>query len=205
LFNLKGFSIALPNTAKDSTIEGVTKMTRFIKDSKTEMIISEIQFWKKNKLLPEQYCDYLLALYTGGAAIDDRKPVNSHRKILFKDFFIVIFILVISLFVIYFTELSIVLQTAILASFVGLLLGVGIYYTKKQFSPLLHYTSAACILLLSSIDITEKVFKGSSLELYITLFLNCFLWVGVGLKWKLIYFSLAGSVGAMLIIICILL
>ena len=175
------------------------------KDSKTEIIISEIQLWKQTKMLPEQYCDYLLALYTGGNGVDDENYKNPQRKIMFKDLLLSSCTLAISLFVIYFTELSIVLQTAILASFVGLLVGLGIYYIKKQLSPLLLYTSAACILLLASTELTGKVFKGSSIELYTTLFLNCFLWIGAGLKWKLNYFSLAGTVGGVLVIIYILL
>ena len=176
-----------------------------IKNSKTEMIIREIQFWKQTNLLPEQYCDYLLALYTGGTEIDEKKPVISRRKNMFKDLLISICALVISLFVIYFTELSIVLQTAILTGFVGLLIGVGIYYTKKQLSPMLLYTVAGCIFLLASVDISGMVFNGSSLALYFTLFLNCFIWVGAGLKWKLNYFSIAGSIGAMFVFIYILL
>ncbi|CAN7319177.1 hypothetical protein [Rossellomorea sp. LjRoot5] len=179
-------------------------MTR-IKDSKTETIIHEILLWKQTKMLPEQYCDYLLALYTEGAGIDDNQSAEPQKKTFLNEFLISISTLVISLFVIYFTELSIVLQTAILASFVGLLMGVGIYYTKKQFSPLLLYTAAACILLLSSIEITEKIFAGNTSRLYITLFMNCLIWIGAGVKWRLNYFTLAGSVGAALVGIYILL
>ncbi|WP_440898184.1 hypothetical protein ACS127_15190 [Amphibacillus sp. Q70] len=29
-------------------------------------IINEIKYWKENRLLPDEYCDYLLALYTEG-------------------------------------------------------------------------------------------------------------------------------------------
>lgn len=31
-------------------------------------IINEIKYWQENRLLPEKYCDYLLALYTEGEA-----------------------------------------------------------------------------------------------------------------------------------------
>ncbi|WP_406686758.1 hypothetical protein [Rossellomorea vietnamensis] len=173
-------------------------MTR-IKNSKKETIIHEILLWKQTKMLPEQYCDYLLALYTEGAGIDERESAESPKKHFLKDFLISISSILISLFVIYFTELSIVLQTTILASFVGLLMGVGIYYTKKQFSPLLLFASAACILLLSTMELTERIFEGHYLPLYVTLFLNCFTWIGAGVKWKMNYFTLAGSVGAVLV------
>jgi hypothetical protein len=92
-----------------------------------------------------------------------------------------------------------------LASFVGLLVGIGIYYTKKQISPLLLFMAAACILLLASIEITEELLGGSSFEMYITLFLNCLLWISAGLKWRMGNFSLSGLVGGILLIIFILL
>ncbi|ARK29345.1 hypothetical protein [Halalkalibacter krulwichiae] len=31
-----------------------------------EIIIREIQYWKKSKLLPDHYCDFLLTLYSEG-------------------------------------------------------------------------------------------------------------------------------------------
>ncbi len=175
------------------------------KQSKKEIIISEIQIWKQTKMLPEQYCDYLLALYTGGEGTGEPDKRSVKNKFLLKDFLFSICSVSISLFVIYFTELSIVLQTAILASFVGLLTGVGIYYTKKQLSPLLLYCSSASILLLASIEIVEGLFGGSPFPLYITLFLNCLMWIGVGVRWKMSYFTWSGSVGVVLLLFYILL
>ena len=35
-------------------------------ENRKQIIIKEIGYWKNNKLLPEQYCDFLLALYTEG-------------------------------------------------------------------------------------------------------------------------------------------
>ncbi|MFI8575255.1 hypothetical protein ACIGEL_06035 [Rossellomorea aquimaris] len=175
-----------------------------VKNSRKELIVNEIQLWKQANMLPEHYCDYLLALYTEGDGMEHSDQKNVKKKTMLKDLASICAIFI-SLFVIYFTELSIVLQTTILASFVGLLVVSGIYYSKKQLSPLLLYMAAACILLLASIEITEELFGGSSIGMYITLFLNCFLWIGAGLKWKLGYFSLSGLAGGILLIIFILL
>ena len=38
------------------------------------MIISEIKYWKQNKLLPEHYCDFLITLYAQG---EDKKEVKA--------------------------------------------------------------------------------------------------------------------------------
>lgn len=176
-----------------------------VKDSRKDLIVNEIQLWKQANMLPEHYCDYLLALYTEGDVMEQSDQKKAKKKTMLKDFLFSICAMLISLFVIYFTELSIVLQTTILASFVGLLVGIGIYYTKKQLSPLLLYMAAACILLLSSIEIIEELFGRNSFGMYITLFMNCFLWITAGLKWKLGYFCLSGMAGLILLIIFILL
>ncbi|BCB04854.1 hypothetical protein [Bacillus sp. KH172YL63] len=176
------------------------------KQSKKEIIISEIQTWKQTKMLPEQYCDYLLALYTGeGTGESVQSKTNRSKRVSFRDILIAISIVTISLFVIYFTELSIVLQTAILTGFVGLLTGLGIYYSKKRLSPLLLYCSAACIAMLASIEVTEELFQGSTAALYTTLFLNCIAWVLAGMKWRMSYFAWSGSAGMIMMIIYILL
>ena len=33
---------------------------------KKQIIMNEIAFWKQSKLLPEQYCDFLMTLYSEG-------------------------------------------------------------------------------------------------------------------------------------------
>ena len=35
-----------------------------------KIVISEITYWKKSKLLPEHYCDFLISLYSNGYEID---------------------------------------------------------------------------------------------------------------------------------------
>jgi len=38
---------------------------------KKQIIISEIRYWKTNKLLPEHYCDFLITLYAQGEDPDE--------------------------------------------------------------------------------------------------------------------------------------
>ena len=42
------------------------------------MIISEIKYWKQNKLLPEHYCDFLITLYAQGE--DENRNKNCRRS-----------------------------------------------------------------------------------------------------------------------------
>ncbi|WP_042197546.1 hypothetical protein [Paenibacillus camerounensis] len=43
---------------------------------KRETIIKEIQYWRRSKLLPEQYCDFLSNLYNDEDKIKDSNPVS---------------------------------------------------------------------------------------------------------------------------------
>ncbi len=173
--------------------------------SRQAVIINEIKFWKQNNMLPDQYCDYLLALYSKG---EENLSNPSPEKGKFQPYYMTILlssvVMFISLFVIYFTELSVVLQTAILTGFVVLLMGSGIYYTKKKVSTVFFLIAAAFIILLLSISIVEEVFDGSPFIAYAALFLNCILWLALGLKRRLIYFTLSGAIGGLLLVISIL-
>lgn len=40
-------------------------------------IINEIKYWKDNRLLPDEYCNYLLALYTEGEEISEETEAKS--------------------------------------------------------------------------------------------------------------------------------
>ncbi|MEL3972849.1 hypothetical protein AAEO50_11195 [Rossellomorea oryzaecorticis] len=175
------------------------------KHSRQVVIINEIKFWKQNKMLPDQYCDYLLALYTNG---EENILKSSTKKSKMKGNNIPILlsaiVMLISLFVIYFTELSVVLQTAILTGFVVLLFGVGIYYSNKKVSTAPILIASAFIILLITIAITEEMFDGSPLNTYASLFLNCLFWIVLGWKQRLIYFTLSGAIGGLLLLISIL-
>ncbi|MDQ0213904.1 hypothetical protein J2S13_000298 [Oikeobacillus pervagus] len=101
-------------------------------DERKRMIIKEILLWKENRMLPEQYCDYLPALYCEEAVVQNHLA-SVNKQNWKKNWWQLLFLLMIpiSLFVIYFTELSFFLQTAILTSFVVILLFACIYFTKK--------------------------------------------------------------------------
>lgn len=44
-------------------------------DDRKLIIIKEIKHWKRNQLLPNRYCDFLIALYTHGEGIDRKSVV----------------------------------------------------------------------------------------------------------------------------------
>ncbi|MFC8563583.1 hypothetical protein [Peribacillus frigoritolerans] len=52
-------------------------------------------------------------------------------------------------------------------------------------------------LLLLTVSLAEFMAPGKAGILYIFLFINCGLWILLGYKLKLLHFSIAGSLGAL--------
>lgn len=91
-------------------------------DDRKTIIIQEIRFWKKHKLLPENYCDYLLALYTKGESTAKESKVINRRSgglvILLVQFSLLVLMIPFSFLVIYFTQFHVLLQLTILILFI---------------------------------------------------------------------------------------
>jgi hypothetical protein len=172
-------------------------------EHRKNIIIKEILYWKENRMLPEQYCDFLLTLYTEGNRPKEQENWRLTKRMRFQN--VLYFLLIsFSLFVIYFTELSFILQMAFVAIFV--LVGLaGIYYfSRKNMSYQFPFIALALILLFSSVEIVSGVFPKSQLPLVIVVILNCVLWYIAGWKLKLLYFKISAYLGFIIVIILFL-
>ncbi|OKO91257.1 hypothetical protein RA955_03190 [Geobacillus proteiniphilus] len=158
-----------------------------------ETIIQEIKYWKRSRLLPEHYCDYLLALYTEGGARSRgrrwRSPLAAGLCLLLPAVALVI----------YFTELSFVLQTLLFALFLAVCLFFCWRWRNER--ELLHFPliGSAWILLVAAIAGSEQYFPGQTGALAAVVLGNCVLWFVVGHLLRLRYFSLAAVSGALLV------
>ena len=83
-------------------------------DQRKKIILNEILYWKQNRMLPDTYCDYLLALYSEGEESLQMKNhgLTSKTSYLFPALFI-IFIFVSALIVNYFTEINPLMQMSL--------------------------------------------------------------------------------------------
>lgn len=164
-------------------------------ESRKQIIIREIAHWKKNRLLPEHYCDFLLALYTEGNGLHEKKNRFERKYLLF----LLLFIPVI-MFLLYFTELSLILQMV----FSIILIFIGIYlvllFLKKGLLFQIPLIVSALILLFVSAKITLNLFPGNYISLYTVLGLNCLLWLVSGWKLKQLYFTISGILGLFLLV-----
>jgi hypothetical protein len=164
-------------------------------ENRKQIIIKEIGYWKKNKLLPEQYCDFLLALYTEGTGLDEKSNKSKSQK----KVFLWLLIIPIIVFIVYFTELSLILQMVFAIVFI--LIGIYLTFYLKRNGLLFHIPLiiSALLLLYVSVELTLTNFPKSTIILYSILMVNCLMWLVGGWKFKQIYFTISGVLGLLLI------
>ena len=165
-------------------------------ESRKQIIINEIIYWKKNRMLPEHYCDFLLALYTTGNGLQDQ----SQKSRLRKNVLLLLILIPIGIFLFYFTELSLTLQ--IVFGLILIIMGIlmTFYSAKRGMLFQIPLIMTAFLLLFVSVQITVIHTSDDSFMLYIVLAINCFIWIFTGLKLKQIYFTISGTAGLILLI-----
>lgn len=170
-------------------------------DQRKKTIINEIIYWKENRMLPEHYCNYLLSLYTEGNRTEEEKKVVANKKAFpWKINGILLMIIVAALFFIYFTELSLLWQMAIIFFLSGIGIIAAIYLFKRKMAFQVTLILSALLILIGSVELVSTLFTEKANYLYATVFANCLLWVLTGWKLKLIYFTISGIVGFVLLI-----
>lgn len=177
-------------------------------NERKKIIVNEITFWKKNKLLPEHYCDFLMTLYTEGnydneeLKGDASKAIKAQEKRKNVGTYLLIPVIAIILVGLLFT-LDTVWLTSVITGVVAIVCLFGaFYYAKKNqlITPILH-VSAALLLLAVTVRIYLTYFPQNNTVLYGALAVNCFLWLISGLKLKITYFTVSGGLGLVAMII----
>lgn len=182
---------------------------------KKRIIISEIRYWKKNKLLPEHYCDFLITLYAQGEDPDEvaedqsSELQKSRRQLRTKQLLMLLISLFLAalasaaMFILKDYPVPTLLTASGLALFL-LVLASGKNVIKKGFAPFL-YISMAFLILMMSLKIWTAFFDGNTTLLIGLLILNCCLWLFTGRLLKLLYFTISGSLGLLIVVGFILL
>jgi len=174
-----------------------------MEDHRKKIIINEINYWKQNRMLPEHYCDYLLNLYTEGSSESAPEAKKSKISLLNILSVFLIGLLSLSLFLFYFTELSLILQIATVIIFGISSLISGVYLLTNKNLKLIPLLAAALVLLITTVQASEIFFPESTYILYIVTIANCLLWIATGIKWQMISFKISGLVGVIILLITI--
>ncbi|KGR74545.1 hypothetical protein [Ureibacillus sinduriensis] len=177
-------------------------------NAKKKIILNEILFWKQNKLLPDHYCDFLMTLYTEGneteleAEIDSKNSVIAQAKRLKFILLTITIIVTAAILFVLFMASTLTWLAAIVGGIFALILMISAYrFAKKKemLSPILHIASAL-ILFGISVKVCIEYFPGSQVVLYSLLVSNCLLWLFTGFKFKLIYFTVSGVLGLIVLV-----
>lgn len=177
-------------------------------NQRKQIILNEITFWKKNKLLPEHYCNFLMTLYTEGNQEDEKRigkakhSVKGQEKRKNKWMFILFPLLAIVLFTLLFTLDSIWL-TAIPAAILAIGTFIAAFYFAKKNGLLtaILYISGALVLFGLSVKLCLTFLPGNNIALYSVLIGNSLFWFLSGVTLKLIYFTISGVLGITAILI----
>ena len=173
-----------------------------------QIILNEIAFWKKNKLIPEQYCDFLTALYANGETEEGEEQEKSSKALLSKEKRnkIILYVLLGIITAILIVSLLLI-QTAVLipiiASSIIIILFLYIAFklakSKSVMTPLL-FVFSALLLLGISFKVWDAYFIDYPFVLIGLIIANCLIWLFSGLFLKLVYFSISGAVGIVFIL-----
>lgn len=177
-------------------------------DNRKKIIISEIKYWKEKKLLPAHYCDFLIMLYARGDETEE-EDVKVSASILSKEkkkqtvmpVAILLIAAVLSIGLLLFDKYPVLLLVLS-----GLCVLIFLLYPmfssvirKSTIFPII-YISSAMLLLIMSLKLWTTFFYEQPMLLIVLLLLNCSLWLFAGRYLKLLYFTISGLVGLLLII-----
>ncbi|MBM7620293.1 hypothetical protein JOC95_002146 [Bacillus tianshenii] len=163
-----------------------------------DTIIREIKYWKESRMLPEHYCDYLLALYTEGEGSNKREKAPKKNLLhLFLAILIPMFV-PITFLVIYFTELSIDLQMLPIIFFILLSL-LGYYvFRKEHFFIHIPVITIALLVLLLSLKLVEATGYDST-RMLAAVGVQAIGWFVMGVLKKWYYMNAAAIITVILI------
>jgi hypothetical protein len=176
-------------------------------EQRREIIVREIEYWKRSRLLPEQYCDYLLALYTEGEYKKSPSDIFRSRQRMIIRFLLAVLICLLlpaSVLVIYFTELSFVLQMPLLFLFFFICIIVAWMWKRKGNIVHIPLISGAFIFLLASIEVGEYYFPKQKAVTASIVFVNCLLWILVGKRFRFLYLFISGIIGIGILVVFLL-
>ena len=164
-----------------------------------DTIINEIKYWKESRLLPDHYCDYLLALYTEGEVSKEQVKVPKMNIFHLCLAILIPLFVPITFLVIYFTELSIDLQMLPII-FLILLSILGYYVFRKEYIFIhIPVITTALLVLLLSLKLVEATGYHST-KMLVTVGVQAVGWFVVGYLKKWYYLIFAAIITGLLII-----
>ncbi len=165
-------------------------------NQRTEIIIQEINYWKEHKLLPDVYCNFLLALYTKGENEIGSSVDDGGRRAGLKAIFQLIAqfcLLLLTVTILNMQHINQYFQVVFLVlSFIGILLLFKRLNNKRD----IYFHLSTVILLVHLFFIS--VFLGNQylnmqFSTMIIILCNFICWFVIGRKYRLSYLLIISS------------
>jgi len=172
---------------------------------KRAIIIKEIQYWKRTRLLPEHYCDFLLNLYSSGqgeaSAARERSTIVAARDSGGWLWFAAIGIIATAvIFALNFSVFPFLLQIAASVLFVIALIIFGIKVASRSMPVAYLSLGAGCLLMLIAGEwmLVQHGFERSGWAIgYLAL--CCLIWTIIGAYLHLAFLCFSGLTGILFV------
>ncbi|SDB98680.1 hypothetical protein SAMN05421734_103262 [Pelagirhabdus alkalitolerans] len=179
--------------------------------NRKDTIIREIKYWKDNQLLPDHYCDFLLALYSEGEIEDDETDDVSDKKVrkdvsVFPVLFLMLNLIVVPSVVSLVYFLNVTISFFITLIVITLIIVIGFYYIGSRIHGMsVEYVLGVLLLnlLLISIVIIEQWIPNVWLSLVIVLG-QLLLWLYIGYKRASKLLMAMGVIGILVMLIAVI-
>ncbi|AMA72370.1 MULTISPECIES: hypothetical protein [Aneurinibacillus] len=173
-------------------------------EQKKKIITSEIEYWRTNNLLPRQYCDFLLNLYTEGEAAAkhtrnettvtfEALPIFSVPKPEAKWAGIALFIIVLFYLAFHFTDFTLTMQMALIG-FLTLFFYILGFVKRQKVSSHVFLGLASVLLALGGVYVLGFYGYGA-MEIISYVAASCLIWYIVGITAGKRYFSFCALLG----------
>ncbi|MDX8045961.1 hypothetical protein SH601_08135 [Gracilibacillus sp. S3-1-1] len=168
-----------------------------MEDERKKIIINEIKHWRAHQLLPQQYCDFLLALYTEGQEEEENKKQKTPYYLFFYFLDTLLLLLPIVLFL---------LTENVFMQITGIVITLVIAFSMIKFfsgHPVLRASYAVMIFFSIFLFATTFWFNHSIGMTWITflwVLINSVSWIAFG-KLKKQFFLQAGGVFVLIALI----
>ncbi|WP_238343539.1 hypothetical protein [Gracilibacillus saliphilus] len=162
-----------------------------MEEERKQTIINEINYWKTHQLLPNQYCDFLLALYTEGEGLSERNKETKQTPYYLLFYFLDTLLILLPFFIFQFTD-------NLLVQIIGIVLTLCIAFAMmKIFSRHSGLQNSFAIMIFFVVFLFATVlWMNDHIKLgwitYLWIFINSISWITFGKLKKQFFLQVAG-------------
>lgn len=140
-----------------------------------KIIIEEINYWKDHKLLPEEQCNFLLALYTQGEGNDQHLETTYERSFIIY-LLLLILLIPFSIIITNFMQISLTFQVLLMILFISFSSLSYYLFKKHQFQYTIIALLTTLILILFTTVFVVNHFFVHSFVLPVIILINFIGW-----------------------------